>query len=65
MNEPGAGSDVRCIECTAQKKDGDWIVNGTKHFISHADIADFVIVFIATGEEETAKGKKKKIRAHK
>ena len=43
------------------KKNGDWIVNGTKHFISHADIADFIIVFIATGEEETAKGKKKKI----
>ena len=60
MTEPGAGSDVRGMECTAQKN-GDWIVNGTKHFISHADIADFIIVFIATGEEETAKGKKKKI----
>ena len=58
MTEPGAGSDVRGMECTAQKKNGDWIVNGTKHFISHADIADFIIVFIATGEEETAKGKK-------
>ena len=44
-----------------QRKGGDWIINGTKHFISHADIADFVIVFIATGEEETEKGKKKKI----
>ena len=43
------------------KKGGDWIVNGTKHFISHADIADFVIVFIATGEEETEKGKKKNL----
>ena len=37
------------------------IINGTKHFISHANIADFVIVFIATGEEETPKGKKKLI----
>ena len=36
-------------------------INGTKHFISHANIADFVIVFIATGEEETPKGKKKLI----
>ena len=61
MTEPGAGSDVRGMECTGQRKGGDWIVNGTKHFISHADIADFVIVFIATGEEETEKGKKKKI----
>lgn len=32
-----------------------------KHFISHADIADFVIVFIATGEEDTPRGKKKLI----
>jgi len=61
MTEPGAGSDIRGMECTGQRKGGDWIVNGTKHFISHADIADFVIVFIATGEEETEKGKKKKI----
>jgi acyl-CoA dehydrogenase len=28
---------------------GDWVVNGTKHFISHADIADFIIVFVSTG----------------
>ena len=59
MTEPGTGSDVRGMECTGQRKGGDWIVNGTKHFISHADIADFVIVFIATGEEETEKGKEK------
>ena len=35
-----------------QKRWGRFIINGTKHFISHANIADFVIVFIATGEEE-------------
>jgi acyl-CoA dehydrogenase len=28
--------------------------NGSKHFISHADIADFIIVFVATGEEAEA-----------
>lgn len=61
MSEPNAGSDVRGMQCTAKRQGGDWVVNGTKHFISHADIADFVIVFIATGEEETARGKKKKI----
>jgi len=42
---------------------GDWVVNGTKHFISGADHADFVIVFIATGEEQTHAGPKKKITA--
>ncbi len=53
MTEPGAGSDVRGMKCFAKPDGDDWIVNGTKHFISHANIADFVIVFIATGEEET------------
>ena len=61
MTEPGAGSDVRGMSCTAQPEGDDWIINGTKHFISHADIADFVIVFVATGEEETPRGRKKKI----
>ncbi len=61
MTEPGAGSDVRGMKCTAVTDGDDWIINGTKHFISHADIADFVIVFVATGEEQTPRGVKKKI----
>jgi len=61
MTEPDAGSDVRGMKCAARRDGGDWVVNGTKHFISHANIADFVIVFIATGEEETPRGPKKLI----
>jgi len=61
LTEPGAGSDVRGMQCAARPDGDDWIVNGTKHFISHANIADFVIVFVATGEEETPRGIKKKI----
>jgi acyl-CoA dehydrogenase len=61
MTEPGAGSDLRGMSCTARPDGDDWVVNGTKHFISHANIADFVIVFVATGEEETPKGLKKLI----
>ncbi|MEM7562598.1 MAG: acyl-CoA dehydrogenase family protein [Pseudomonadota bacterium] len=61
MTEPGAGSDVRGMSCNAKPDGDDWIINGSKHFISHADIADFVIVFVATGEEETPRGIKKKI----
>ncbi len=57
MTEPDAGSDVRGMKCFARRDGDDWIVNGTKHFISHADWADFVIVFIATGEE--ARGRKR------
>ena len=62
MTEPGAGSDVRGMQCTGRSDGDDWIVNGTKHFISHADLADFVIVFIATGEEgEPRAGRRKRI----
>ncbi len=61
MTEPGAGSDVRGMQCHAKPDGDDWVINGSKHFISHADIADFVIVFVATGEEETPRGIKKKI----
>jgi acyl-CoA dehydrogenase len=53
MTEPDAGSDVRGMKMTAVEKGGDFILNGTKHFISHADHADFVILFAATGEEES------------
>lgn len=63
MTEPGAGSDLRGMKATARPDGDDWILNGTKHFISHADIADFAICFMATGEEDTARGKKKLITA--
>jgi len=58
MTEPGAGSDLRGMKATAKPDGDDWILNGTKHFISHADIADFTIVYVATGEEDTPRGKK-------
>ena len=61
MTEPGAGSDVRSMTTTAVRRDGDYVINGTKHFISHADVADFVILFAATGEEQTPRGPKKLI----
>jgi acyl-CoA dehydrogenase len=54
MSEPDAGSDVRGMKCTARRDGDDWILNGSKHFISHADIADFAIVFVGTGEEDGA-----------
>ena len=63
MTEPGACSDIRGMKCSAQRNGGDWVVNGSKHFISGADHADFFIVFIATGEDQTDKGPKKRITA--
>ena len=63
MTEPGAGSDIRGMKCSAQRNGGDWVVNGSKHFISGADHADFFIVFIATGEDQTDRGPNKRITA--
>ena len=63
MTEPGAGSDLRGMKASARLDGGDWVLNGTKHFISHADIADFAIVFMASGEEATPRGPKKLITA--
>ncbi|MEM6477654.1 MAG: acyl-CoA dehydrogenase family protein, partial [Pseudomonadota bacterium] len=61
MTEPGAGSDVRGMKCAARRDGSDWIIDGTKHFISGAEHADFCIVFVATGEDMTPKGPKKRI----
>ena len=61
MTEPGAGSDLRSMKTRAVRDGEHFVINGTKHFISYADVADFAILFAASGEEETKKGAKKKI----
>ncbi|RFB79144.1 acyl-CoA dehydrogenase family protein [Methylovirgula sp. 4M-Z18] len=61
MTEPGAGSDVRAMKTRAEKRGDTYVINGSKHFISHADKADFVILFAATGVEENTKSRKAKI----
>ena len=63
MTEPGAGSDIRSMKTAAVRDGSDFVINGVKHFISHADVADFVILFAASGEEETPRGRKKLITA--
>ncbi len=51
------------MKTTAVESGGDFVINGTKHFISHADHSDYVILFAATGEEATAQGVRKKMTA--
>src|SRR6516225_11673725 len=48
MTEPGSGSDIRSMSTTARRDGDDYVINGTMHFISHADVADFIILFAAT-----------------
>src|SRR6266851_5406851 len=52
MTEPGSGSDIRSMTTSARQDRGGWVINGSKHFISHADIADFVVLFAVTGTEQ-------------
>jgi len=61
MTEPNAGSDVRSMQTKAVRNGDDYVINGSKHFISHADMADYVILFAATDVEQTKAGPKKKI----
>lgn len=63
MTEPGAGSDVRSMTTRAVRDGDDYVLNGTKHFISHADMADFVILFAATGAEDGPRGPRSAITA--
>lgn len=61
ITEPGAGSDAFGITTRAVADGDDFVINGTKHFISHADLADFVIVFAVTGTTETPRGPRKQV----
>ena len=61
MTEPNAGSDVRSMQTRAVRDGDDYVINGAKHFISHADMADCVVLFAATDVEQTRTGPKKKI----
>jgi acyl-CoA dehydrogenase len=63
ISEPGAGSDMRSMKTSALRQGEEFVINGTKHFISHADHADFVILFAVTGEEDSSRGKRKLITA--
>ena len=57
LTEPDAGSDLRSMRTSAVKGDDGWRINGVKHFISRADIADFVILFARSGIEESGNKK--------
>ena len=51
LTEPGAGSDAAAIKTTAVRSDGDWVLNGTKLWITNGGFADFFTVFARTGAE--------------
>jgi alkylation response protein AidB-like acyl-CoA dehydrogenase len=48
MTEPGAGSDVAAMQTAARRDGGGWVIDGEKHLISNAGIADVYVVFAVT-----------------
>ncbi len=53
LTEPNTGSDAGNMRCTAQKDGDDWIINGTKNWITHGKSGDVAVVICRTGEPHT------------
>ncbi|MFT5064224.1 MAG: acyl-CoA dehydrogenase [Gammaproteobacteria bacterium] len=56
MTEPGTGSDLQAVRTTAIKDRDDYIVNGTKIFISNGQQCDLLILVVKTDPSQAAKG---------
>ncbi len=56
LSEPQAGSDVAAIATSARREGGQWVLDGTKTWISNGGIADHYVVFARTGEDKGALG---------
>ena len=56
LTEPNAGSDAAAGQTTAVLKGNEWVLNGTKQFITSGDIAEVTIVMAMTDKSKGAKG---------
>jgi acyl-CoA dehydrogenase len=56
MSEPDAGSDVGALTTTARPDGDGWILEGEKHLISNAGLADIYLVFAKTSPEQGTRG---------
>lgn len=56
ITEPNAGSDVSAIATTAVREGDEYVLNGTKEFVSNGSIADYFIVFASTDKSKGSKG---------
>ena len=56
MSEPGAGSDVVSMKLKAEEKDGHYVLNGSKMWITNGPDADVMVVYAKTNPELGAKG---------
>ncbi|RJG18839.1 acyl-CoA dehydrogenase family protein [Massilia cavernae] len=56
MTEPGAGSDLQAIRTRAELRDGKYVINGAKTFITNGYLAGLVLVVCKTDPSQGAKG---------
>ncbi|MFN2388847.1 MAG: acyl-CoA dehydrogenase family protein [Actinomycetota bacterium] len=56
LTEPDAGSDAQSIRTSATRAGDEWVLNGTKHFITNGKHADFALVFAANDRSKKAQG---------
>jgi len=49
--EPDAGSDLTSVSTTAAKENGEYVINGSKIFITNGTIADYLVVFCVTNPD--------------
>ncbi|UCB58486.1 MAG: acyl-CoA dehydrogenase [Thermoplasmatales archaeon] len=56
ITEPNAGSDVAAMETTAKLDGKEWVINGSKQFITSGDIAEVTIVMAKTDKNKGHKG---------
>jgi alkylation response protein AidB-like acyl-CoA dehydrogenase len=54
LTESGAGSDAASLRTRAERDGDEWVLNGEKRFISHADVAGIVAVFALTDQSAEA-----------
>lgn len=56
LTEPGSGSDASGMKTTAVKRDGGWLINGSKNFITHGISGDVCVVMAFTNREMRSRG---------
>ena len=56
LTEPGAGSDSASLRTRAEKKGGNWVLNGSKMFITNGSIADVAVIYAKTDPEAGHQG---------
>lgn len=56
MTEPTSGSDAFALKTVAKKEGNDWVINGTKMWISNSDLAGVFLVMANVAPEKVREG---------